>query len=266
MTNTESPPNLGEPVAPKMSLGGRLMNVFISPSEVFDEAKSSPHEAMNWIVPAVAAIIAGIIYSMVVFSQPQIGQAMREAQEKQMQTMVDKGRMTRQQADRALAMSEQWTGPTAMKVYGIVGSIIGTGIKLSFIALLLWLIGNFALKTPFDYGKAIEVAGLAGVVSVLDSIVRMLLAVIFTNPSMNLGPVLFVGHFDPQNRVHALLAWCDVFLFWEIALWSLGLARLSGQSFLKSFLWVFGCVAAIAGSCMGIALSLSKMMAGLGGK
>jgi hypothetical protein len=249
-----------------MSLGGRLMNVFVAPGEVFDDVKNRPHDPANWLVPALASIIVGIVFTFVVFSQAQIIQGMREMQEKQMQQMVDKGKLTRQQADQAMAMSEKFTGPTAMKVFGIVGSIIGVTMKLTLIALLIWAIGNLVFKTQFGYGKAMEIVGLSAGISVVDAVIRMLLAVIYSNPSMSLGPVLLVGHFDPQNKVHMLLAWLDVFLFWQLGVWSLGLARLSGRSFTKSLIWLAGSLFLITACFVGAMMLLSKMLAGLGGK
>src|ERR1700722_20094016 len=67
----------GEVAQPEVtSLGNRLMNVFVSPSEVFDEVKVSPPNAANWWVPLTLIIIAGIVFAMVVFSQPGVIQGM----------------------------------------------------------------------------------------------------------------------------------------------------------------------------------------------
>src|SRR5438105_15167746 len=90
------------------SLGTRLTNVFVAPAEVFDEIKVSPPTAANWAVPMAIAIIAGMIYTMVVFSQPGVLQNMRDAQEKKMQEMVATGKMTQAQADQSAQIAERF--------------------------------------------------------------------------------------------------------------------------------------------------------------
>ena len=249
-----------------MSLGARLVNVFVSPGEVFDDIKSRPYNPVNWLVPAVLSIIVGIVFTFVVFSQPQIVQGMKEAQEKQMQQMVDKGIYTRQQADQGQAMMEKFFGPTAMKIIWTLMMFIVVPAKIAFIAFLVWGIGRVALKTPFDYAKATEVVGLCAAISVIDMIVRTLLAVIYSNASMSLGPALFVPHFNPQNPLHGILAFLDIFLFWQIGVWSLGLAKLSGQSFAKSLAWLGACLLALAGTCFGTLMFMNHLLARLGGK
>src|SRR5437867_286095 len=57
---------------------------------------------------------------------------------------------------------------------------------------------------------------------------------------MTLGPVLLVHEFDPANKLHGFLAKLNVFMFWYIALLSLGLAKLCRVAFGKAAIWLFG--------------------------
>src|SRR6185369_6234920 len=91
-----------------------------------DEIKTWKHSTANWLVPVVLACLVGVSYSFAVFSQESIVQSMREAQEKAMEKRVDAGNMTRQQADKALEISEKFTGPTMMKIFGSVGAVIAS--------------------------------------------------------------------------------------------------------------------------------------------
>jgi hypothetical protein len=100
--------------------------------------------------------------------------------------------------------------------------------------------------------KAVEVVGLANMIGVLDVIVRTLLIVgmgnLYAAPSLG----LLVKDFDPQNPVHSLLAVVNVMTFWLLAVRAIGLARLSGASFAKAALWVFGIWAAYTGFLIGL--------------
>jgi hypothetical protein len=89
-------------------------------------------------------------------------------------------------------------------------------------------------------------------VSVLDVIVRTLLIVGFGNLYASPGPALLVKQFDPQNPVHSVLGALSVMTLWLLAVRASGLARLSGASFAKCAVWVFGIWAAYTGFFIGI--------------
>jgi VIT1/CCC1 family predicted Fe2+/Mn2+ transporter len=110
--------------------------------------------------------------------------------------------------------------------------------------------------------KAVEVAGLANMIGVLEAIVRPLLVVglgnLYASPSL----VLAVKDFDPQNTVHGLLAAVNVMTFWLLAVRSLGLARLSGASFAKAAAWMFGIWAALTALMVGLVLAVRTITGG----
>ena len=217
-----------------------MVNVFAAPGDVFEEIRTSTPSTANWLVPVLLACLVGVGYAFAVFSQESILQSLRETQEKAMQQRVDAGKMTRQQADQALSVSEQFIGPTMMKVFGSVGAVVANCAMLLLVALIIWLLGRWAFKNRFPYLKAMEVAGLAGTINILGGIVATLLAVVMGNMAMTPGPVLLVHEFDPANKLHALLAQLNVFMLWYLALLSFGLAKLCRVAFGKAALWLFG--------------------------
>ncbi|MDB6064714.1 MAG: hypothetical protein JWR26_922 [Pedosphaera sp.] len=231
---TEENPNLTG-----MSLGARLMNIYAAPSEVFDGVKSAPVMVTNWLVPLFTAMAVGIVFVMVVFSQPKIIQGMKDAQDKKFQEMVASGKKTQQQVDQISAITEKWMSPSVIKVFGILGTIFFSTAMLFFMALVLWLVGNHALHGSFNYMKAVEVTGLTMMISALGGLVTMLLSVIYGTMGLTAGPVLLVAHFDPSNKVHAILAALDVMSLWYLGVLSIGLAKLSGSKFFKAAIWIF---------------------------
>ena len=240
----EEPPPLPEPPQeppkpPRTSLAARLLNVFAVPGEVFEEVKTSAISAANWVVPVLLLALTGALSAIVIFSQPAIQQQIREQQAKKLETQVQAGKMTRQQADQVMAMVDKFTGPTMLKVFGAMGAVIGSFVRVIWWALVLWLFGKWFLKAQFDFGKTLEVAGLALMISVLGTIVTVLLTVnlarMFATPSL----ALVVRDFDATRKSHWFLAAANVFSFWQVAVLALGLARLAGVPFLRAAFLVF---------------------------
>jgi hypothetical protein len=247
MEETQRPETTGQAGVPKTSLGARLTNVFVAPGEVFEEVKGSPATPVNWIAPLGIAIIVGVVYTLVVFSQPAVLQGMKEAQEKRMQQQVTAGKMTQKQADAASDMADRFMTPAMLKIFGIIGCVIANPAFLFLLAGVLWLIGRHGLNGHFGYMQTVEVTGLSLMISVLGTVISMLLAVIYGNPAMTPGPILLVGHFEPGNRLHAVLAAPNVMTLWYIAVLAAGLSRLSGRRFVPAAAWLFGLWAVLTG-------------------
>ena len=140
--------------------------------------------------------------------------------------------------------------------------------------LLMW-IGE--LISEFGIGNGVSLIIFAGIVSrlpsditqfmisVLDVIVRTLLIVGLGNLYAAPGPVLLVKEFDPQNTVHAVLAIVNVMTFWLLGVRAMGLARISGVTFAKAALWVFGIWLAYTGFFVALGVLMRTVFKRVGG-
>ncbi len=234
-----------------MSLGSRLLNVFPTPGDVFEEVKAAPETAANWLVPALILIAVSWVGVVVIFSQPSIKQQLSELTEQAVQRQINSSHLSEQQAEQARAMGEKWAGLSS-QVFAGLAPVVG-GLVAPFLwGLIVWLLGAQFFEGHFPYMKAVEVVGLANMVSVLDVIVRTLLIVGLGNLYASPGPVLLVKQFDPQNPLHSVLGALNVMTLWLLAVRAIGLARLSGVSFARAAVWVFGIWAAYTGFFIGI--------------
>jgi hypothetical protein len=249
----EQPPPVSEmtPSAPTMALGARLFNVFAVPGEVFEQVKSAPVSHANWLVPALTLILVSWLGTWAIFSQPSIKAQLSDIAEKALQKQVEKGKLTKQQAESAQQNAEK-----ATVIFGAVGAAIVplfVAIGTPFWGgLIVWLVGAKVLKGNFTYMKGVEIAGLALMVGVLGEVVRILLVIVLGNLYASPSLVLLIKEVDPQSPLLGILAVFNVFLFWELAVRSIGLARISNAPFGKAAGWMFGIWAAIAALLIGI--------------
>ncbi len=207
-----SPSSELDATSPKTSLAARMFNVFASPGEVFAEIKASERSFANWLAPVILASLLAIIYAVVVFSQPNVQQQIREAQDKAFEKQVANGKMKPEQADMARQAMDKF-GPLMM-VFAAVAGVVMSFVWLFTAAFVLWLLGTWACKHPWPYGEALEVAGLAGMIGVLGLIVQMLLVVTMGNMFASPSPALFLHDFDPTNKLHKSLMALNVVNIW----------------------------------------------------
>jgi Yip1-like protein len=222
------------------SLIARLMNVVVTPGEVFDEVKAGRPSMANWLVPLTLAAVIGVVYVFVIFSQPAVLQEVRESQQKQFQKQVAAGKMTQEQADKAAEVTEKFMTPAVMKLFGILGAVFGNVVWLFLAALGLWLLGKFVFKGSFSYLQTVEVTGLEMMIAILGAIISMLLVVVTGNMYMTPGPALLIRDFDAASKIHQMLSALNFMTFWYISVLAIGLARLSGTSFTKAGGCLFG--------------------------
>ena len=246
-----------------MSLGGRLFNVFATPGDVFQEVKTAKESAANWLVPALILIVVSWAAALLIFSQNSINQQFNEIVDQGIQKQVQSGHLNEQQAEQGRAVGEKWAIIIAKIASGVLPVLVGFLSPFVW-GLIIWLVGAKVLKGDFPYMKAVEVVGLGNMISVLDTIVKTLLIVGLGN--LYASPSLFflVKEFDPQNTAHSLLTMVNVMTFWLLAVRAIGLARLSGTSFAKAALWVFGIWAAYTGFFVGVGLLLKMLFKRMG--
>ena len=219
-----------------MSLAARLLNVFAVPGEVFTEVSTTRLTAGNWVVPMLLSAVIGAVSVFIIFSQPAIQQKIHEQQEKMFQKQVDAGQMKQADADK---IAEAMSNPMLLKIAGSGGAVMVSVTRLFWWALVLWLLGRWFLKVQVRYPKALEVAGLAMMIGVLEGIVVLLLTVnlgrMFATPSLALA----ITDFDATRKSHLFLGAANVFAFWQIGVTSVGLAKLAGVPFLRAAVLVF---------------------------
>ena len=257
-TPSETPP------PPTMSLGGRLMNVFATPSDVFQEVKTTPPRTANWLTPALILMAVSWVASFLIFSQAPIAHQLSEMTDQAIQKQIDKNHLSEQQAEQARAMGEKWAVISA-RIGAALTPVFFGFVTPFFWGLIVWLLGAKLFKGDFPYMKAVEAVGLGNMILVLDVVVRTLLIVGMGNLYASPGLILLVKQFDPQNPMHSVLAAANVMTFWVLVVRALGLARLSGASFAKAAAWVFGVWAAYTGLFIGLGALAQSAAKRIGG-
>jgi hypothetical protein len=231
------PPEELQPVSD--SLLARLANVFVFPGEVFEALKSQPHRVVNWLVPMVIACLVGVACSLVPFYTPSFAQQIRETQLKAIQDKIDAGKIPKDQGQQVIEMMDRLMSSPLVKV---AGGASGGGAALvgpCLAALVVWLLGMVVFKAGFGYPKALEACALAGLIATLGQVVRILLALAMNNMFVTPGPAVLIHDYNPLNLLHLAAATFNVMSLWHVGVLAVGLAKLSGVSWLRAAAWLY---------------------------
>jgi len=216
---------LTAPNAPPVStpLRGKLLNIFVSPGEVFEEVVASPSKPACWLVPTLFVCLTAII-SLLVALVSESGAA-------EITQLTETG---------AIVSSE--TGKLSSRLLpAAVLTIASSAVAGAFwSAFVLWFIGRIFLKTRFPFGKALEVVGLTGMILALGTIVTALLIAATGQALARPALSIFVGPSNPDSAAYTGLEAMNFFHLWTATVLAVGLSKLAGVSFKEAAFWVFG--------------------------
>jgi hypothetical protein len=211
------------------SLGSRIMNVFASPGEAFDGISAVESKTSLWLLPMLTAMAVGILIVFVYSTNATIKAQIVDIQTKQMQKMVDQGKMTQAQADQAVQGMESMG--MLFVVFGAIGAMIVIAAFYFVGSALFWLAGKFILKSPLGYSNYLALYGTAGWIGVFGAIVTVMMAVglgsMYATPSAALA---VYTNYDIANSTHRLLSRLEIFSIWQSVVVGIGLAKLTGKS------------------------------------
>src|SRR3954447_16406107 len=123
----------------RLSLMGRLLNVFATPGEVFDDVRNSPPTASNWLVPALVLMVLGWLSVALIFSQDSINYQIREMTDKAIQKQVEKRHMSDAQAEQARQAGEKY-GAIGVKVSSVLMPVFTAWFTPFWWGFILWLV------------------------------------------------------------------------------------------------------------------------------
>jgi hypothetical protein len=209
------------------SLAAKLLDMLVSPGDVFDEVLTSPPRLVNWLLPTLLVALTSLFLLRATNDEAASAPGSSRAFDSQ-PSIVNSA------AAQAEPGSADWKRVSALAT--CVGAFAGS----FWSAFLLWFIGRAFLRARFSYLKAVEVVALTGSIVALGAIVTALLVGASGNPAARPALSLFALHLPSDSPVRLVLDILNFFYLWTITVLAIGLSRLSGVTLKESAFWVFG--------------------------
>jgi hypothetical protein len=200
-----------------------LLNIFVSPGEVFEEVVAFPPKPACWLVPTLLVCLTAIISLLVAPVREQRAAEVRQLVETGVIASTDTGKLSRRLVSAA-----------ALTI--ATSAVAGT----FWSAFVLWFIGRMFLKTRFPFLKAMEVVGLTGMILALGAIVTGLLIAATGDAAAKPALSLLVGQSHLGTKANAWLEAMNFFHLWGASVLGVGLSKLARVSFNEAAFWVFG--------------------------
>jgi hypothetical protein len=240
-TFAPAPPPAPQAEPRAMSVPARLIGVFYSPTETFNDIVRRPRLA--WLAPLIVLTIVAIVTSLLLVHRITLEQLVRS----QIAKSSYAERMTPEQMEKAVER-----GVAIGKYQQYLGGLLAPAVLLLIYAGLFALMANFVLGAEVKYSTLLGTTAHGMMPGVVSSAL-MLVTVYLKDPAdidiqdvllSNLG---FLFSSESHKVLHRLASSIDIFSFWQIALMALGVAAAARFSFKKGLVavmapwavWVF---------------------------
>lgn len=224
----------------------KMIGVISSPKETFEKIAKFPPKTMDWLIPVLLLCVVVAVTQILVMTNPDIAYKVKQKQlesiQKNFDEAVEKGQMTREQADTQMNQIEERMesmGGIAY-VFQVVGIFLFIFIFFFILCGIYFLLSKFALKGDGVYASALVADGLVSYIIIIQVIVAAILAFAFGELFRDVS-VASLTQADKSTFMGWLLAKIDPFSIWAYIVLSIGLAKMfKSQSTGKYYAMVFG--------------------------
>lgn len=223
--NTNSEPQTGMEQLSKIEA---VTGVITDPGNTFENI-SRFSKTNYWIFPMILIVVANIIATFLFFQDEELTSKVMDKQKKQLREQMDekvqKGDMTREDANVAIESAEKFMDPKGL-FFKIIGYIMGvfSPFILLFLLSLIALVIVKILKGDFNFVSVLNVIGLGNVIIAIGVIIGTVLSVIMGDLS-GVSPALIFKEEMTGTKINTFLTKLDAFYIWFYVVISIGIAK-----------------------------------------
>ena len=232
---------------PELSHSDKLVGIFSEPGKTFESIAKFPIRTIDWVLPVLAMLVVVIISQIIMMGNPQIKAEMKQKQidaiEKRFQEAVDKGTMTKEEAESQLQTTEDQMDKmsgTIGKVFTAISILVFGFLAYLVIAGFYFLIIKFIFKADGTFQHVLVTTGLTSYIGIISMVLVTIFALVTGKMARDVS-VATLFSVDTKTFVGFLLAKLDVFSIWVYFVIALGMTKLfnAGDS-KKYYYFIFG--------------------------
>ena len=222
----------------------KLVGVFTEPESMYKKTALFPPKTIDWVIPLIVLTVISIISSYIVLSNAEIAYNIKREQiakiEKSFQEMVDKGQMTKEQAQEQMDRIEERMSEGTSMVQTIIFTIVRVFLFFFIVTGIYFLAAKFFFKGEGTYTTAMVANGLTAYIDVVQVIIATILTIALGRLFMDTS-IASIIHVEKSTFAGFLLGKLDIITIWSLAIVSIGLAKMfKSEKIGKYFIFVFG--------------------------
>ena len=243
-SNLENPPSGGVPAEEELSHTDKMVGVFAEPKTMYEKTSHFPPKTIDWIIPLIIMVVFSIVSSYLILSNPEIAYNIKHEQlakmEKSFQEMVDKGQITKEQADEQMSKIEERMSEGTNMIQTSIFIIVKVFLFFFIVAGIYFIAARFIFKGDGVYASAMVATGLTSYIDIIQIIIATILTIITGRLVQDTSIASFMN-IDKSTFTGFWLNKLDIISIWSLAVVSIGLAKMfKSPKMGKYFIFIFG--------------------------
>jgi hypothetical protein len=226
----------------ELSHTDKLVGVFTEPVAMFGKAARFPAKTSDWLIPIFVVIVVAILSQFVMMSNAEIKQQqqdkMIERMEKQFDEAVEKGEITREQADQRMEAMQESMSSGAGGIFQTIGIVVGIPVGMFIIFFIVtgffFAVSKFGLKGEGVYKDVMVAYGLPMYISVIEIIISVIAALAMSKLMTGFSAADLMG-MDKATTTGFLLSKANPLSIWYYVVFGIGLAKMNKSNDVKKY-------------------------------
>ncbi len=228
----------------ELSHTDKLVGVFSEPAAMYQKTAQFPPRTIDWIVPLILLTIFLIASSYIVLSNPEISYNIKHEQlakiEKSFQEMVDKGQMTKEQAQEQMSKIEERMSQGTSMVQTVIFTIVRVFLFFFIVSGIYFIVARFIFKGEGTYASAMVANGLTAYIDIIQVIIATILTIVMGRLMMDTS-LASLMQVEKSSFIGFVLGKLDIITIWSLAVAGIGLSKMfKSSSVVKYLVFVFG--------------------------
>ncbi len=230
------------PSEPELSFLDKAIGIFTEPSRIFESLKKFEYKTIDWLIPTLLLIVVVIISNTLIMSNAeirlQVKEEQRAAMEKRFDEMVQKGQISREEADQQIERAEQMLEGGLGTIFRSIGVVIFIFLFLFILSAFYWLIWTKLLKGTGPYKGALSVYGLTYLIGVVETILVVILSLAMIKLMTGISVASFFG-FERESDLRYFMSKLNPFTIWATYILGVGFGKIYNVEKGKSLIIVY---------------------------
>lgn len=231
----------------ELSHSDKMIGIFSEPAQTYDVINKFPPRTIDWLLPVVILLLFVSLTQLIVMSNEEIAFQVKQKtltqMEKNFSEMVEKGHMTREEADKQIdrIMDQMESGKGVLGFVLQTVSILFFGFFVFFIVVTIhFIFVKLILKGEGSYASALVANGLPAYISIIMVVLSAILSLAFGRMMTDVSVASLVNA-DKLSYLGFILGKIDPISIWVYTIVSIGLAKMNNsESYGGYFGIVFG--------------------------
>lgn len=215
----------------------KLVGIFTEPLITFTKIAKSPAKTGDWFIPLILYVVVSVFSTLVQLNNPNIRLEQKQQIETQLQKMVDEGKISQEQANQQLEVSNKLYNSTFFYLITSISQILTSFFWFFIISAFFMFLVKLLLGGQGSYKNALVAYGLSLYVLIVQSIVIIIISLVTGKMYKSTGVAAFLN-LDKQSLSYFILAKLDVFSIWFYTTVSIGFAKMFNSHKTKKYVFL----------------------------